>query len=144
MLLIPRDLSRTKHASVHYLFAAVLNIRSNLSDTPAMLVTIDTMFKSMNVLHRVHTMSQVDVLTCTLLVLTSLLGSAVITALGCCIYSQFLHLLLSTSLDVSLSLLNLYCSLLHQRQPYVSIQHKQWTPNIKHSTYTCRDSNLLR
>ena len=40
----------TKHASVHYLFAAVQSVRNNLSDTSMMLVMIDTMFKSMNVL----------------------------------------------------------------------------------------------
>ena len=56
-----------KHASVHYLFAAVQNVRCNLSDT---LVTIDTMFRSINMLHWTHTRSKVDVLTCTILVLT--------------------------------------------------------------------------
>ena len=44
------DLSMTKHASVHYLFAAVQNVRNNLSDTPMMFVMLDTTFKSMNVL----------------------------------------------------------------------------------------------
>ena len=40
-----------KHASVHYLFAAVQNVRNNLSDSPAaMLIMIDTMVKSVNVL----------------------------------------------------------------------------------------------
>ena len=50
----PHDLSdsMTKHASVHYLFAAVQNLRNNLSDTSTMLVMIDTTFKSMNVLRR--------------------------------------------------------------------------------------------
>ena len=40
----------TKHPSVHYLFTAIQNVRNNLSDTPVMLVMIDTMFKLMNVL----------------------------------------------------------------------------------------------
>ena len=106
-----------KHASMHYHFAAVQNIRNNFSDTSAILVMIDTTFKSMNVLHWMHTRSQVDVLTCTLLVFTSLLCSVVVAALGRRKYSRFLRLLLSASLGVSLSLLRLYCSLLHQRRP---------------------------
>ena len=37
-----------RHSSVHYLIAAVQNVRNNLSGTPAMLIMIDTTFKSMN------------------------------------------------------------------------------------------------
>ena len=55
-------------ASVHYLFAAVQNVRNNLSDTPAMLVMIDTTFTSVNVLQ--HTRG-LDMLTCTFLVFMS-------------------------------------------------------------------------
>ena len=41
----------TKHANVHYLFAAVQNVRNNLSDSlAAMLIMIDTTVKSVNVL----------------------------------------------------------------------------------------------
>ena len=40
----------TKHASVHYLFAAIQNVRNNLSDTPAMFVMKNTAFKTLNVL----------------------------------------------------------------------------------------------
>ena len=39
-----------KHASVHYLFAAVQSVRNNLSDILEMLVMIDAMFKLVNVL----------------------------------------------------------------------------------------------
>ena len=41
-----------KHGCVHYLFPAVQNVKNNLSDTPAILLMLDTMFKSMNVLRR--------------------------------------------------------------------------------------------
>ena len=46
----PHDLSITKHSSVHYLIAAVQNLRNSLSGTPVMLIMIDMTFKSMNVL----------------------------------------------------------------------------------------------
>ena len=72
-----------------------------------------------------HTRSQVDVLTCTFLVLMSLLCSTDIAALSHHKYSRFLRLLLSTSSGVSLSLLHLYCSLLRQRHSSVSIHYEQ-------------------
>ena len=125
---ISYDLSMTKHASVHYLFAAVQNIRNNLSDTPIMLVMIDTMFKSINVLHWMLMRSQVDMLTCTLLVSFAPLSR--VAALGHSKYSQFLHHLLSASSGVFLSLLSLYCSLPRWRHPSISIQHKKWTPTL--------------
>ena len=52
----PHNLSITKHASLHYLFAAVQNVRNNFSDTqcPMMLVMMDMTFKSMIVLQRTH------------------------------------------------------------------------------------------
>ena len=74
-----------------------------------------------------HTRSQVDKLTYTFLVLSSLFCSAVIAALQRRKYSWFLCLLLPASSGVSLSLLSLYCSLLCQRCAAVSIQHEQWT-----------------
>ena len=40
----------TKDASVHHLFADVQDVRNNLSDTPTMLVMIDTTAKPVNVL----------------------------------------------------------------------------------------------
>ena len=132
----PHDLSMIKQASVHYLFATVQNVRNYLSDTLAMFVMIHTMFKLMNVLHWMHTRSQVDMLTCTLLVLTSLLCSAVVAALGHCKYSRFLCLHLSASSGVSLSILSLYCSLLHHKRPSISIQHEHWiTPSIIQLTH---------
>ena len=92
-----------------------LNVRNNLSDTTTMLVMIDMMFKSMNVLCVTkHIRPQVDVLTFTFLVLTSFLCSTGIAALQHRKHFRFLHLLLSASSGVSLSLLSLYCSLLLQ------------------------------
>ena len=117
----PYDLSLIKHASIQYLCADVHNVRNNLSDTPAIQRS------SQCVCVTTHMRSQIDMLTCTFLVLLSLLCSTVIAALRCCIYSWFLHLL-SASSGVSLSLLSLYCSLLCQRHSSVSIQHEQWTP----------------
>ena len=42
----------TKHASVHYFFAAIQNVRNNFSDTAVMFIMKDTVFKSLNVLQR--------------------------------------------------------------------------------------------
>ena len=64
---------------------------------------------------------QVDALTCTFLVLTSLLYSTGIAALQRCKHFRFLHLLLSASSGVSLSFLSLYCSLL--RRICLQLQH---------------------
>ena len=58
--------------------------------------------------------ASVDVLTCTFLVLTSLLCSTGIAALHHCKHFRFLNLLLSASSGGSLSFLSLYCSLLHR------------------------------
>ena len=69
----------SKHASVHYLFAAVQNVRNNLSDTPATLVMIHNDVQ-VNECVMINTRSHVDMLTCTFIVLTSLLCSAVIAA----------------------------------------------------------------
>ena len=150
------NLSMTKRASVHYLIAAVRNIRNNLSDTPTMLVMIDTTFKSM------HTRSQVDVLICTFLVLTSLLCSTGIAAIRYRKHFWFLPFFLSASSGVSLSFLSLYCSCLHQRSFSISIQQEQWTPpsinlhglrqfstrithlDINHYTYQIWQSSNLR
>ena len=74
-----------------------------------------------------HTRPQVDVLTCTFLILTSPLCSTGIAALWRHKHFWFLHLL-STSSDISLSFLSLYCSLLRRIHSSVSIQHEQWTP----------------
>ena len=115
----PHDLSMTNCASVHYLFAAVQNVRNNLSDTPTMLVMIDTTFKSMKCV-TAHMRSQVDVLTCTFLVLTSLLYSNSFAALRCRKHFWFLHLFLAASSGVSLSFLSLYCYLLCRRHSSVS------------------------
>ena len=126
----------TNHASVHYLFAAVQNIRNNLSDTLTMLVIIDTMFESVNVLRCIWGLKLTYYVTCTFLVLVSLLCSTNIAALHHRKHSWFLCLLLSASLGVFLSLLSLYCSPLHRRRSSVSIQHDQWTlPSIIQLTH---------
>ena len=124
----------TKHASVHYLFAAVENIRNNLSDTPAILVMIDTTFKSVHVLWCIRGLE----LTCWLghFYFSGLLCFAVIAAFWRQKYSRFICLLLSASSGVSPSLLSLYCSILHWRRSSISIQHEQWTsPSIIQLTH---------
>ena len=126
----PHDSSKIKHASVYYLFAAVQNIRNNLSDTLVMLVTIDTTFKSMNVLHWMHTRYQVGWRA------NLYTSSSYKSPLLCCRCSPWMLQIFLVSTPspfclfkpVSLSLLSLYCSLLCWRRPSVSSQHQQWTP----------------
>ena len=83
-----------------------------------------------------HTRPQVDVLTCTILVLTSLLCSTGTAALQHCKHFGFLRLFFSASSGVSLSFLSLYYSLLCWIYSYISIQHEQWTsPSINQLTH---------
>ena len=116
------------HASMHCLFAAVQNNYKKWSQW----YSTDACHDRYNV--RMCYDSHMVSSWCVNLYISSfssLLFSAVIAALWCFIlYSWFLHLLFSTSSGVSLSLLSLYCSLLHRRHSPVSIQHRQWTPPI--------------
>ena len=107
----PHDLSITKHALPLCCCSKCKKLSQGYSNNACH----DRYDVQVNKCVMTHTRSQVDVPTCTFLILTNLLCSTGIASLQHRNHFRFLCLLLSTSSGVSLSFLGLYCSLLHRR-----------------------------
>ena len=137
----PHYLSMTKHASVHYFFAAIQNVRNNLSDTPAMFVMIDTAFKSLNVLQRTQ-----DLKLCVNLYISSSFKSPLL----CCHCSSLMFHIFSISTPSHFRLFRCFPNLsepvlLPSMSKMFLCIHLTWAIDftINHSSYTCQYSNLL-